>query len=330
MLEHLESRVKLHDSKINFDDLEVIRVVGKGTFGTVKLVYDKPSGVRYALKCVKRSTVIDLHQEQHIGLERKILNENDHPFIIKLVRTFKDSSYVYFLTELVTGGELYEMIRNLGLLSLTQAKFFLGGMILAIEYLHSRGIAYRDLKPENVLLDHQGFVKLIDFGCAKKFTGRTYTLVGTPHYMAPEMILGKGYTQSSDLWAIGVCMFEFLCGPLPFGNDAEDQLEIFRAILTGKLVFPEGVDADSMSLMKRLLCRSPELRIGSTLNGYSDIKGHPFFYEFDWEGLLSRTVTPPLIPKEETYADDYEGDEEEESNDDDIEIPSECDWDTEF
>uniref|UniRef100_A0A0G4IBD7 cGMP-dependent protein kinase n=1 Tax=Chromera velia CCMP2878 TaxID=1169474 RepID=A0A0G4IBD7_9ALVE len=156
MLEHLESRIKLQDTQVKLEELEVVRTVGRGTFGVVKLVRNKSTGVRYALKCVKRQTVIVLNQQEHIKLEREILAENDHPFIIKLVRTFKDRNFLYFLTELVTGGELYDAIRKLGLLGRAQSQFYLGGMILAVESLHERNIAYRDLKPENVLLDSQG------------------------------------------------------------------------------------------------------------------------------------------------------------------------------
>eukprot|EP00918_Siedleckia_nematoides_P041252 GHVU01089583.1.p1 GENE.GHVU01089583.1~~GHVU01089583.1.p1 ORF type:complete len:894 (+),score=151.92 GHVU01089583.1:192-2873(+) len=192
MRSYLLDRIKLQDTRVEMKDLVVVRVVGRGTFGVVKLVKHKPSSVRYALKCVSRRSVIRLEQQEHIRLEREILAENDHPFIIKLVRTFRDQQFVYFLTELVTGGELYDAIRRLGLLDRTSAQFYLGSIVLAIECLHERHIAYRDLKPENLLLDAQGYIKLIDFGCAKKLqSGKSYTMVGTPHYMAPEVILGE-------------------------------------------------------------------------------------------------------------------------------------------
>ncbi len=152
-----------------------------------------------------------------------------------LVKTFRDGAYLYFLTELITGGELYDAIREMDLLTRSQAQFYIASIAIAIEYLHERAIAYRDLKPENILLDSQGYIKLIDFGCARKLgdTGRTYTLIGTPHYMAPEVILGRGYNQTADIWSVGVCCYEFMCGPLPFGYDAtEDQLHTFKEILT--------------------------------------------------------------------------------------------------
>ncbi|XP_026191380.1 cGMP-dependent protein kinase egl-4 [Cyclospora cayetanensis] len=331
MLTHLEERIRMQDTKVEFKDLQVVRVVGRGTFGTVKLVQHIPTKIRYALKCVSRRSVVALSQQDHIRLEREIMAENDHPFIIRLVRTFRDKEFLYFLTELVTGGELYDAIRKLGLLGRYQAQFYLASIVLAIEYLHERNIAYRDLKPENILLDSQGYVKLIDFGCAKKMQGRAYTLVGTPHYMAPEVILGKGYTLTADTWAFGVCLYEFMCGPLPFGNDAEDQLEIFRDILAGKLMFPHYVtDQDAINLMKRLLCRLPEVRIGCSINGYKDIKEHAFFSDFDWDRLAGRDLSPPLLPKGETYAEDAEEGGLELEEDEGLELEDEYDWDKDF
>lgn len=333
MLAHLEERIKMQDTKVEMEELKTERIIGRGTFGTVKLVLHKPTNIRYALKCVSRRSIISLNQQNNIKLEREITAENDHPFIIRLVRTFKDFEYLYFLTELVTGGELYDAIRKLGLLSKPQAQFYLGSIILAIEYLHERNIAYRDLKPENILLDKQGYVKLIDFGCAKKIQDRAYTLVGTPHYMAPEVILGKGYGCTVDIWALGICLYEFICGPLPFGNDAEDQLEIFRDILTGQLTFPDYVtDAESINLMKRLLCRLPQGRIGCSINGFKDIKEHEFFNEFDWDKLAGRSLKPPLISKGETYAEDVDiaQIEEETILDQDVVLEDEYEWDKDF
>eukprot|EP01070_Trichotokara_eunicae_P000725 Trichotokara_eunicae@DN1146_c0_g1_i1.p1 len=163
--------------------------------------------------------------------------------------------------------------------------------------------------------------------------GRSYTLVGTPHYMAPEVILGKGYTLTADIWAFGVCLYEFMCGPLPYGNDAEDQLEIFRDILTGKLMFPHYVvDQDGINLMKRLLCRLPEVRIGCGVNGYKDIKDHTFFSDFNWDRLLGRDQPPPLTPEGEVYAEDNEKGnpyvEEEAAGSNNL--AAEYEWDREF
>ncbi|VWU49858.1 cGMP-dependent protein kinase [Hepatocystis sp. ex Piliocolobus tephrosceles] len=339
MLAHLEERIKMQDTKVEMDELQTERIIGRGTFGTVKLVNHIPTKIRYALKCVSKKNIIELNQQTNIMLEREITAENDHPFIVRLVRTFKDAKYFYFLTELVTGGELYDAIRKLGLLSKSQSQFYLGSLILAIEYLHERNIVYRDLKPENILLDKQGYVKLIDFGCAKKIQTRAYTLIGTPHYMAPEVILGKGYGCTVDIWALGVCLYEFICGPLPFGNDQEDQLEIFRDILTGQLTFPDYVtDKYTINLMKRLLCRLPQGRIGCSINGFKDIKEHPFFSDFNWDKLAGRLLDPPLVSKGETYAEDIDinqieeedVDDDEDEDDEDGSISNDTGWDADF
>ncbi|CAD7963299.1 unnamed protein product [Amoebophrya sp. A25] len=325
MLKHLEYRIQLQNTFLSKDSLKVDRCVGRGTFGTVKLVHNEKTQVRYALKCVRKMVVQEKKQETSIRMEREILAENDHPFIVHLVKTFRDSKFLYFLTELVTGGELYDAIRELDLLSRTQAQFYLGSICLAVDYLHEKNIAYRDLKPENVLLDSQGYIKLIDFGCARKLgeSGKTFTLIGTPHYMAPEIVLGRGYCQSVDIWSMGVCLYEFLCGPLPFGNDAgDDQLIVFKEILTGRLHFPDYVeDVEAMDLIKRLLCRTPELRIGCSLRGIWDIREHAFFSGFSFDLLLGRQLPAPLVPQEEVYtAESLDLPEDDYSKDPDIEF----------
>eukprot|EP00397_Hematodinium_sp_SG-2012_P005788 GEMP01005812.1.p1 GENE.GEMP01005812.1~~GEMP01005812.1.p1 ORF type:complete len:905 (+),score=162.92 GEMP01005812.1:391-3105(+) len=306
LLEYLAVRIALQHTDFKLSDLSVDRVVGKGTFGTVKLVKHKTTKTRYALKCVLRASVIEHHVREALQHERNILTENDHPFLIKLVRTFKDAKYLYFLMELVTGGELYESIRAIGLLSKPTNQFYLGSMILALESLHQRNIVYRDLKPENIIIDAQGYIKLIDFGCSKKMIApKTFTFVGTPHYIAPEVIADKGYSFSVDLWSLGVCAYEFMCGPLPFGDDTDDQIRIFRAILTGKLAFPCHCNEDrSMDFVKRLLCRVPELRLGCSKHGMADVRDHPFFEGFDFDLLLGRAMTPPLVPTKEVYQAD--------------------------
>nr|XP_027200362.1 cGMP-dependent protein kinase, isozyme 2 forms cD4/T1/T3A/T3B-like [Dermatophagoides pteronyssinus] len=304
LLQHLEERIQLQDTSVTFEDLTFLGVIGSGAFGTVKKVKHKRTGTRFALKCVLRSAIIKYKQTKNIVLEHQIMAENDHPFILKLVKTFKDRKYIYFLLELCTGGDLYETLRTLGLLNRKQAQFYLASIIVAIEYLHERSVVFRDLKPENVLLDYQGYAKLIDFGCAKRIELRTNSIIGTPHYIAPEVITGKGYGTSCDIWAFGVILFEFMGGPLPFGADVEDQLQVYREILEAPLIFPDTItDEDAKNLIKKFLCRVPEVRIGCNLKGYADIKDHAFFSDFSWDSLLSRALDPPFVPKSEIYAE---------------------------
>ena len=147
----------------------------------------------------------------------------DHPFIMKLVRTFKDSERVYYLTELVNGDDLFDALQNLNILNKEQSLFYFVSLLFVLEYLHNRSIIYRDLKPENVMIDDTGYVKLIDMGTAKIVHDRTYTLLGTPVYTAPEVIIGNGYAHFADYWSLSVCLYEFLCGCLPFGDENEED-----------------------------------------------------------------------------------------------------------
>jgi len=331
----------LQQTRVALADLRKGRVLGQGTYGVVRLVQHTKFGTQYALKCISRKEATRRAQQANLILEREILLENDHPFIIKVVRTFKDSNHLYILTELVAGGELHSIIRAIGLLSRPQAQFYVGSLILALESLHARNIAYRDLKPENVLVDSHGFTKLIDFGCAVKLKGASYTIVGTPHYMAPEVIMGAGYGNTCDVWSMGICLFEFMCGPLPFGNDLEDPMQIFREILTAKLVIPPVMKDDlGQSLMKQLLRRPLDFRIGCGKSAWRAVRRHAFFQGFSFDALLSRKLEPPLLPSASApEGGDRDGEplNEDEADSDssaltDVhsEVATGSDWDTDF
>lgn len=194
----LTKRIQLQDNKIKLTDLKVIRSIGKGMFGIVFLVMHKINRNLYALKTVERKKIERFSITSNLILERKILNQLDHVMILKLVKTYKDEKRLYFLTEFVRGMDLFDVLRKQILLNDIASRFYTACLILVLEYLHEREIIYRDLKPENVIIDDEGYPKLIDFGTAKVINGRTYTLVGTPHYMAPEVILGKGYSVTAD------------------------------------------------------------------------------------------------------------------------------------
>jgi len=301
MLHHLEERIQLQRSDIELKDLQVVRTIGRGSFGVVKLVEHQTTHNRYALKCIRRAEAVKKNQQENLRQEREILLENDHPFIVKVVRTFKDRQCVYILTEVLLGGELYDVIRMIGALSKTQCLFYIGCLLLALESLHERRIVYRDLKPENVLLDSQGYVKLIDFGCAIKTRtdcSSTVSIVGTPHYMAPEVITGQGYGFTCDVWSLGVLSYEFLCGPLPFGHTSDDMMDIFRDILVCPLHFPSFVqDQVAIHFIKKLLCRVVERRLGCGTSRWQAVKNHPYFNEFSFDDLLSRKLLPPLVPE---------------------------------
>lgn len=279
----------------------------------MKMVESQVTGVRYALKCVRKQSIVEQGQQQALVTERAILAEVDHPFIIKFVRSFRSPTQVYFLTELVSGGELLDVLHVLGLLQPAQARFYAASIILALEYLHARCIAYLDLKSENCLIDNHGYLKLIDFGIAQRITQRSYVVKGTPMFMAPEMILLKGYNTSADLWALGVCMYEFVFGTFPFGSTGTTPKEIYNEVVKAPLRFPSLAyehpgHEDTVSLIRGLLVRHPSRRLGAGAEGFSVIKEHSFFDGFCWDELLGRGLEPPHIPSGETYAEDKDND----------------------
>ena len=240
ILAHLKNRIELRDKNIEFSDLKAMKLIGKGGFGVVTFVKHKVTKARYALKALKRKDIIELNAQDTIRAERNILAEVDHPFLLKFVRTFKDKIHIYILTEIVSGGDFLNVLdKYLGKLNKSQTQFYTGSIVLALEYMHSNQIIYRDLKPENMLLDMQGYLKIIDFGIAKKLkTLRTFTCIGTPHFMAPEVIQGKGYTCSVDLFSLGVVIHELMLGTLPFGNKMTNNHDVWYEILRKKVRFP--------------------------------------------------------------------------------------------
>jgi cGMP-dependent protein kinase len=298
--QELEHRMKLQDLDMKMSDLRLRAIVGRGSFGVVKLVHHKNDETRmYALKCVGKKQVVRLGQQKSIRIERDINAQCYHPCIMQFIKTFQDSRNVYFLTEFLGGGDLFFAIREIGQLTKGQSQFYSASIAMALEYLHARGIMYRDLKPENVLLDFKGNTKLVDFGCCKKAL-RTNTLVGTPEYFAPETIQGKGYTCAIDWWALGVMMHEFIVGPLPFGRDTEDQTELHREIMEAPLVFPDFIrDESAISIISGFLERTPELRIGGSQKGAKEVKEHPYFEDFDWNALIGRQLKTPWKPNVE-------------------------------
>jgi len=305
MLKYLRERMQLQDTSVTLEQLRCIRVVGRGGFGVVKMVQSRSTNVRYALKCVPKKNIVEQGLQKSIVAERALLAELDHPFIIKFVKTFRTASYIYFLTELCTGGELFDALDNLGCLNQSQAQFYIGSIILAMEFLHARQIGYFDLKSENCLLDSQGHLKLIDFGAAHRLVGQSHKMIGTPGFMAPEVILGKGYTTSADLWTIGICLYEFVFGKLPFGIDfSKGQADCFKRTLSAELQFPEQVASpETRDLIRLLLQRAPAERLGAGFEGYVALKEHKFFSSMSWEDLLGRRIEPPYVPVGEIYSE---------------------------
>jgi len=303
----LERRMHLQDLNITMSDLASVAVVGRGAFGVVRLVSAKKDRQKqYALKAVQKAHVVKSNQERSLVMEREVNAQCFHPCIVQFIKTFQDQHNVYFLTEFLGGGDLFVTIRQIEHLTKLQTQFFSGSICLALEYLHARTIMYRDLKPENVLLDFEGNTKLVDFGCCRQ-TLSASTLIGTPEYMAPEVILGKGYTCSIDWWSLGVLMYECIVGPLPFGCDAADQMALFRDILKGPLVIPGPYkNTSTSSVLRSLLTRNPDKRLGGVGNGAKSIKAHLYWEHFDWDALAGGFLEPPWKPDQEQLKKNWE------------------------
>ena len=202
--QYLEYRIRLQDSNLNLSDLIIIDKLGYGNFGSVWKVMSAKNQTLYALKMVSRAKILEYDIEQNIKDEKKILARIDHPFIMKLVKYYEEEHKIFFLTELVKGDDLFNALNYLNILDKNQSMFYFASLLLITEYLHLRNILYRDFKPENIMIDETGYLKLIDFGAAKIIKDRTHTIIGTPSYTAPEVYIGEGYSYTSDYWSLGV------------------------------------------------------------------------------------------------------------------------------
>jgi len=219
-----------------------------------------------------------------------------HPFCIRLHNTYKDKNRLYFLLEPSLGGELFSVLRARTLFDEDTARFYAGSVVLAFEYMHSKNIIYRDLKPENLLLDDRGFLKVTDFGFAKELlTGRTWTLCGTPDYLAPEIVAGKGHGKGVDWWTLGVFIYEMLASYPPFYD--EDPMKTYAKIMHGNIAFPSHFSKEAVNLVQKLLHHKPTKRLGVVKGGAKLIKKHAWFKNFDFDKLYNREVKPPIVPK---------------------------------
>jgi protein kinase A/protein kinase X len=293
-IDHLKKLIS--GKKWEFGDFDLRATVGTGTFGRVRVVKLKGASDRspFALKILKKSEVIRLKQVEHVKAEKDILTRIAHPFIVNILTGFQDEKRLCMLLEYVNGGELFSHLRKEGRLPNEHAQFYAGEIVLAFEYLHKLHIVYRDLKPENLLIDTDGHIKITDFGFAKEVEDRTWTLCGTPEYLAPEIIQSKGHGKPVDWWALGVLIFEMLAGYPPFYD--ENPFGIYQKVLAGRIDFPRHFDVRAKDLIKRLLTQDRAKRYGCLKNGPEDIKTHKWYKGMDWTALFNRQCKPPFEP----------------------------------
>lgn len=281
--------------RLDLTHYEIRQTLGTGSFGRVRLVVKKNSKECFALKILKKHDILRLKQVDHVFAEYTILRTLSHPFLVALVGSAQDDRFLYFCLEYVQGGELFTYLRTIGKLMPMHAQVYAAQIVSMFEYMHSLNIVYRDLKPENLLIAADGYLKLTDFGFAKVVTGRTYTLCGTPEYLAPEILLNKGHGKAVDWWTLGIIIYEMLAGIDPFNDD--DPMQIYQKILKGRIRFPRNFDANGKSLIKHLLVADLSKRYGNLRNGSADIKGHRFFVGMDWQRLLNKNLQMPYIPQ---------------------------------
>ena len=244
------------------------------------------------MKILRKSEVVRLRQVKHVNAERNILARISHPFIVDLYATFQDHLNVYMLLSYVPGGELFSHLRRAGRFTPDVTRFYIGCIVLALRYLHKYNIIYRDLKPENLLLDHRGYLRIADFGFAKVVDDRTWTLCGTPEYLAPEIIEQKGHGKAADWWAFGVLAYEMLVGYPPFFDD--NPVNIYQKIVRGQVYWPEELDIGSQEFIKGFLRYDRSKRLGNLHGGAEDVLNHEWFEGVDWTALENGEIRVSL------------------------------------
>jgi serine/threonine protein kinase len=294
--------------KFNISEYIIEKYINFGHLGHYHFCHRKKSEIIKFIKIFKKSTIIKFNKNNRLleEFEWYLFFSNSH--LLPTIRgiTINDPKYIGFLFDFIPGGTIRTLLDRFTTLTLEQAKFYIANLLIILDYLHKNKFLYRDLIPENILIKENGYVTLLDFSYAKKFDDNnlyTNTLIGKPNYIPPEMILNKPYNQSCDFWALGIILYELLCGVDPFKND--DPIIIYQNILEEKKTFPKNLDRDAKFLINHLLNINPDKRYGCLKNGINDIKDHRVFNDFNWEKLENEEIVSPFVPKINNTQDIY-------------------------
>ena len=279
---------------VGVDDFQVLKLIGKGNFAEVMLVRMKDTGEVYAMKRLSKKQIIENNEIEHTLAECSILQRLRHPFLVNMHYAFQTAANLYIILDFVNGGELFHHLQSSKRFPEGRVRFYAAEILLGLEYLHNSGVLYRDLKLENLLLTAEGHITLTDFGLSKEglvgSDATTKTFCGTPEYMAPEMLSGKGYGKAVDWWSFGSLIYEMLTGLPPFYH--QDVQQMYRLILTARLSFPPFMSDHARSLVSLLLEKNPADRFTNP----EFIKRHPFFEGIDWDALYRKKIPPPFVP----------------------------------
>jgi len=300
-------------AKVQWTNLTILGTLGRGSFGHVQLVKDSTTDKCYALKGVSKQQIVQTGQKSHILAEKTTMEHLHNPFVIRLYNTYKDRDLLYFLLEPVMGGELFMRLREVMAFKEDVARFYAANVVSCFAYLHSKDIIYRDLKPENLLIAGDGYLKVVDFGFAKTILDKTYTLCGTPEYLAPEIIGNIGHGKGVDWWSVGILIYEMLASITPFYD--QDQNKMYERIVKERVKIPVHFSPEAKSIIMSLLQKKKSARLGVIAGEAKGVMDHPWFAGLDWGQLYKKTYVAPWKPKlagpeDMTMFEDEEYDEE--------------------
>lgn len=294
---YLRNKVALRNTQMLLKDLYVIKFIGNGKYGNVHLVHDQHN--YYAIKAICRKPA-DEHPllAKYYCRERQIMMKLDHPFIVQMVRTFKNNYFCFFLLEYVNGLNFDEFLQKRKIIkNVNSCIFYISSLFVILDYIHKKQIIHRDIKPSNLVMNSDGYLKLIDFGAAKILNDYSYSIVGTPYYISPEVLSGKEYNVSCDYWSAGICLYEMMYGMYPFGNYCRSIVEVYKEIKENKVIFPVEKDHSKYKLINKLIMELLEKQPLARPCSFKMLKNHQLFSGFQWGKLLNLKLKPPYIPK---------------------------------